>query len=237
MIFFDTHIHLQDMPAATNDMLESCGVKKCICVSAQESDWSAVSRLSRQMPEQIIPAFGIHPWYAESIGTGWADRLAQYLEMYPEALIGECGLDRLKNKNFKKQQQVFDIQINLSFEYGRALLLHAVKAWEWLEEYWHKLPPKFVFHSFNGRPDHLKKIMKYGGYVAVNQSILKNKTATEILKTVPLNRLLLETDAPYQSCPEDLPDLCRTIAQIRDIDTQTLSRVLYDNAMEMIKND
>lgn len=237
MIFFDTHIHLQDMPSSSSQALKAAGVGRCVCVSAQESDWSAVGSLAASLPDLIVPAFGLHPWYAVDAASGWVERLEQNLKKYPRALVGECGFDRLKTQNFDIQAQIFDIQIKLAKKYRRTLLIHAVKAWEWLEPYWQKLPAKFVFHSFNGRPEHLKNIFKYNGYIAVNKSILKNKTAVEILKTVPRDRFLLETDAPYQSNPADLPFLCRQIAQIRGEDCQELAEALYQNGMEMIKND
>ena len=111
MKFIDTHIHLQDykLKSATQIIDEgvSAGVEKFVCVSATENDWDKVAALYESRPDRIIPAFGIHPWSAAMTTTGWEQRLAARLEIFPTALVGECGLDRYRDKNFSPQNQVF----------------------------------------------------------------------------------------------------------------------------------
>lgn len=237
MIFFDTHIHLQNMPDMTPELLKISGVGGCICVSAKISDWPMVASWAQKAPKTVVPAFAVHPWYVNGLPSGWAYELEKYLQKYPTALVGECGFDRLRNPDYDVQAQVFDTHIDLAKKYHRALLIHAVKSWLWLEDYWQKLPEKFVFHSFNARMEQLKQILRYGGYVAVNKSVFKNKDAESILRFVPLQRLLLETDAPFQSLPSDLETVCQRIAEIRQEKLEIVTEVLYNNAMELIKND
>lgn len=235
MIFFDTHIHLKDMPDTTPEVLKASGVMRCICVSTEEKEWDAVAKQTMLAPEIITPAFAVHPWHAQESEKMWHLRLEKLLIKFPQSLIGECGFDRIRNVDFAKQREVFDIQIELAKRYERPLLIHAVKAWSWLDDYWKRLPEKFVFHSFNGRVEHLRKIMSYGGYIAVNKSILKNKVCSEIISDVAQNRLLLESDAPFQSKLEDLPLLCTEIARIRKTKTEDMMKILYENAVELVK--
>lgn len=238
MRFVDTHIHLQDYSATPEEViarLRAAGTDKVVCVSAHQSDWPKAAALADKFPDCVVPAFAVHPWYISEISASWAEQLADYLRQYPQAAIGECGFDRLKNPDFTAQKAVFDIHIELARKFQRPLLIHAVKAWAWLDEYWEKLPEKYVFHSFNAHPENLKNIIRYGGYVAVNEGIFKNKAAAEVIRQISLNRLLFESDAPYQSKAESLAELCRKAALIRDMDMADLAAAVYANSEEMLK--
>lgn len=245
MQFMDTHIHLQDFKLKnTTDIVNkavSCGVCKLVCVAAVETDWAKIAALSAEFPDTVIPAFGLHPWYAREAGLGWERRLAAYLERFPQALIGEAGLDRLRDKESEPQGAVFRAQIELAEQYGRPLLIHAVRAQEWLEDYWRILPPKFAFHSFNGRRELLDKIVKAGGYVSLSSSILRSPRKADIVPQIPADRLLLETDAPSQGLvsgqegtPEQLPNQAVEIAALRDEDVASFAARVYQNSMEFV---
>ena len=237
MEFFDTHIHLQDF--ADTDilrLLKDEQISKCICVSAKQTDWQKVADIYEKYLDVVVPAFGLHPWYVHEKTSDWAKQLETYLQKYPVSLIGECGFDRLKNVDYIKQKDVFITQINLAKKYNRALLIHAVKSNEWLDDVWKLLPEKFVFHSFNARLDLLKKILLYGGYVAFNKRFLKNKQAKEILSYMPLDKILLESDAPYQSNIAELQQLLKEIALIKNENIEKLSENIYANAMEIFAN-
>lgn len=237
MRFVDTHIHLQDFDIPAEEvicLLRQNGVDKCICISATEDDWKKVGALAQKFPQTVVPAFAIHPWYAHSAKSGWRSRLEQKLKDFPQALIGECGLDLLKGEEPSQQQKVFEEHIALAKQYHLPLLLHMVKAWDLLNDYWNKLPQPFVFHSFNGSVEMLRQIIKHGGYVAVNDKILRTKHAEEVIKNVPELRLLLETDAPYQSKISDLPRLCENIALIRAERVEETAENVYYNSLRII---
>lgn len=236
-VYFDTHIHLQDYnktaPKTLLDNLRRFAVVKCICVSSREQEWEKTIQFARMFPRTVVPALAVHPWHAGETSAGWAGRLEHFLNLYPSALIGECGLDRLKNPSYEEQAEVFAIQTGLARKYNRTLLIHAVKAQEWLHDFWQSLPDKFVFHSFNARAELLHEVIKHGGYVAFNRGILRNRDVIRILTSVPRNRLLFESDAPYQSRPEDIPLLCREIAAIRREDTESLAEAVYENSLQI----
>ena len=241
MHFIDTHIHLQDFtafePKTLMQKLLENQIDKCICVSSQPEDWPKVSSWADNFSAAVVPAFAVHPWYTHNLPTNWADNLENLLKTYPHALIGECGFDTLKNQDISAQQQVFDIHINLAHTYRRTLLIHAVKAQSLLEHYWQKLPQKFVIHSFNGSLELLKQIVKAGGYAAFNPKIFKNKQSVAILQYIPDDRILLESDAPYQSSFENLARLCEKIGEIRNKSLEEMSSLIYANSMEIMHND
>ena len=235
MRFFDTHIHLQDFDTDIFSVFEK--IQKCVCVSAKISDWENVASLYEKYPKLIIPAFGLHPWYANNTTPDWDSKLELYLIKYPNALVGECGFDKLKSENKQIQEDAFIKQISLAKKYNRALIIHAVKATEWLDEIWNLLPDKFVFHSFNARTNLLKKVLDNGGYIALNKKILQNKQATEIINSISLDRILIESDAPYQSQVEDIFPFVERLAQVRKEKLEVLVEALYKNALELVKND
>lgn len=237
MRFVDTHIHLQNFNIPAEEvirLLQQNGIDRCICISVTEDDWEKVGALAQKFPQTVIPAFAIHPWYVHSAKSGWHNRLEQKLKDFPQALIGECGLDFLKGAELSRQQKMFEEHIALAKQYHRPLLLHLVKAWNLLNDYWNELPQAFVFHSFSGSAELLRQIIKYGGYIALNAKILQTKHAKEVIKNVPENRLLLETDAPYQSKISDLPHLCEKIALIRGERVEDMADNVYYNSLRII---
>lgn len=238
MQFIDTHIHLQDYKTRSAPQVlaaaAAAGVRRVVCAAIREADWADVAALHEQNADTVIPAFGLHPWYLEDCRPGWETRLARMFEKYPRALVGETGLDRLKNPQPLPQKEIFAAQADLARQYGRPLLIHAVKAQEWLEDLWNRLPPKFVFHSFSGKKELLQKIVKTGGYVSLSPSILRQPGKEGIIAAIPENRLLLETDGPYQGEPERLPDLLRYVADVRQTETADLAATVYRNSEEFI---
>ncbi len=245
MQFIDTHIHLQDYKQkCATDILSAMpkfNVKKVICVSAKEQDWAKVQKLA-QTHSEVIPAFGLHPWYVKEASLDWAKHLEQYLQDNPSALIGETGLDKIKDNEKEPQLSFFKTHCLLAKKYNRPLIIHAVKAVDWLDEVWSELPQKFVFHSFNGHPEHLKKIIKSGGYVSFCASILKNKHKEEIIQNTPINKMLIETDGPYQALEKGeesdisfLPKLLQEMADIRKQPALQTAAQVFENSMEFIK--
>lgn len=243
MKFFDTHIHLSDFSCRTEDILaeaSSCGVNKMINISAKPEDWQTVINLSEKYPENIIPAIGIHPWHVEKNAEN-LQKMEFFLQKNKKIIIGECGIDRLK-PDFEVQTELFVAQAEMAKKHGRPLIIHNVKAYDWFQNNWHKLPEKFVFHSYNGKKEFLKQILNHGGYVGFNASVFKSREAENIIKYVPADRILLETDAPYQgfekgkeNTPETLLNIFAKIVQIRGANREELSAQIYQNSFDFIK--
>ena len=242
----DTHVHLQDFNGrnATEiiNQAQKVGVSDFVCISAHKDDWKKVANIAQMLPQNVIPAFGIHPWYIENCSNNWVNELKTFLQKYPMAAIGECGIDRSKNIDINLQEKIFLKQIELAQDLCRPLIIHAVKAQEQIEKLWSKLPPKTAFHSFNSNLEFLRQIVELGFYVGVNFSILRNPKKEQILSNIPLAQLLLETDAPYQArekngenSPTLLPELAKEIALIRGDDMETFAFHIYQNANFIFK--
>ncbi len=246
MQFIDTHIHLQDykQKCATDIIAEmpKFGVQKLLCVSATEEDWEKVAMLAQNDPQKVVPAFGLHPWYLEKRSANWLSALEDMLQEFPNALVGECGLDRRKNPEKEPQMEVFIKHIELAKKFRRPLLIHAVKSFLWLDELWNKMPQKFVLHSFGGSVEQAKIAVKYGAYFSFSGGLLKSKKTLDALAVIPNDKILQETDGPYQALVkskesgiEDLPHILKVIAEVKKEDMEKLSEQIYQNSLEFIR--
>lgn len=236
MQFTDSHIHLQDYKSKSaqqiiTDMKKN-GFSKVICVSSQSDDWQKVADLAVLYPDFIIPSFGLHPWYISKKNDNWLSEIRQYLHKFPFSCVGECGLDRLKAPTEEGQYDVFVKQLALAKEFNRPINIHALKAEELFNDLWHEMPPKFLLHSFGGSLDFLQKALKHGAYISLSPSVLKRKNAFDIIKSIPSDRLLTESDAPYQSTYEQISEFISALAQIKNISQQQLTSIIYNNFQE-----
>ena len=247
MEFIDLHIHLQDYTSDSATEIvkkaQKSGLKKMVCAATSCDDWQKVADFALQYSDLVIPAFGVHPWQAAKVRPDWALTIEPYLQQYPQSLIGETGLDGLK-PDMDLQRQYFLAHINLAKKYNRPLEIHAVKAVNLLSEYLPLMPSKFMIHSFNGRPEHLHEILHYGGYVSFCASILKNRDIEKIVCSTPSDKILLESDGPYQalikgeqSIPFFIPELISKIAAIRGENSENFSRQVYQNSLTFIAAD
>ena len=239
MQFIDTHIHLQD--DKSNNATEivrkavASGCRKMICVSAKEEDWEKIAGYTAEFPEIIVPAFAVHPWYVSELKDNWSEHLATMLQKYPQALIGECGLDGLK-PNIEKQKQVFAEHINLAKKHQRPLLIHAVKAVAFMEEFFDILPEKFVIHGYNGKAEFLKKIIQKGGSIGVGKGLLKHPKAKELLMLIPRDKILFESDAPFQAEGSwQIKEIIEKVSCVLKMSSEQLSAQVYQNSLELIK--
>lgn len=226
MQFTDSHLHLQEYK--TNDAqqiiakLRALGFTKVVCASTSPQDWQHVAHMVLLAPDMVIPAFGVHPWYLESADSNFAAELKAILRRFPAAWVGECGLDNLKAGNPKKQEQFFVAQIDIAKELGRPLNIHALKADNAIIRLLPQMPQRFMLHSFSGSKEILTAALKHGAYISLSAAILKRKNHLDVVRALPKERLLLESDGPFLSDYTDIPSLAKTIAEIKNIDYASL---------------
>lgn len=215
MHFYDSHNHLQDpalVPYQTM-ILKDCAtgnVRKMVVNGTCEEDWAAVKALAESHPTMIIPAYGLHPWRIRQRSTQWLTTLGQYLEESPAAVVGEIGLDRwINDYDIHDQLETFTHQLQLAAELRRPVTIHCLKAWQLLHEQISALPalPKgFLLHSYGGSAEMIQPLAKLGGYFSISGYFAhpKKQRQHSILQRIPLDRLLLETDAPAMLPPKHL---------------------------------
>ena len=209
---FDAHNHLQDerLGPQRGEILASlpgAGVVKMVVNGSCEEDWPAVLALAKSVPS-VIPSFGYHPWYVKERSADWQKVLAQCLDAVPAA-IGEIGLDKwIKQHNFTEQLEVFGWQLRLAAERNLPVNIHCLEAWGAMLEALRAGPrPRcgFVLHSFGGPREMIGPLAELGAYFSLPGYFAHERKVRqrETFKLVPRERLLIETDAPDQSLPEE----------------------------------
>ena len=150
---------------------------------------------------------GIHPWDAASADlTAELARFRSILGTDPSFGVGEIGLDRLKDRNIAPvQREVFAAQLELAAEMGLPVVLHGAKCWgevvKAIRPYAGRIPA-FLFHGFSRSDGLLPDIVKLNGFIGVGKAVLNDHAVNyrELVRKIPLDRLLIETDG------EDLSD-------------------------------
>lgn len=152
----------------------------------------------------IYFAAGIHPENVDSISNISLDRAMDKITEFTQHKkcvgIGEIGLDYYWTRdNIQLQKNIFSAQLKLSKELDMPVIIHDRDAHAETMEYLKKYKPKGVVHSFSGSLEMAEEIYRLGMYIGISGVItFKNaKKLPEVVKEMPLDRFLLETDAPY----------------------------------------
>ena len=238
MYLFDAHCHLQDARLAPHldDAMRRAaqtGVTGLMCCGTSETDWPLLPGIARRFAGVHL-SFGLHPWFVGDRSERWLDSLKTFLAGTPSA-VGEIGLDHaLDQATFADQETVLLAQIHLANELQRPVTLHCRRAWgrllELLDE---KGWPAhgFALHSYSGSAELFQPLTRRGAYFSFSGAITfeQNRKGREAVCAAPLERLLIETDAPNLP-PAHLTEVLKAVAKIRGIQEQELAEATTKNA-------
>jgi len=208
---FDAHCHWSDLRLArrwdqVSRDLDAIPLRRAVVNGTSLDDWDAVAALA-ESDHRVIPAFGLHPWRVNDAPAGWLERLRKLLDRFPDAAIGEAGLDRwIEGHDLSAQRRVLLQQLELAASENRAISLHCLRAWGPMREMLEKGPrPErgFHLHGYGGSPEMVREFAAMGGYFSFSAYVMRARKANhrEALRAVPEERLLIETDAPDMAPP------------------------------------
>ena len=259
----DAHLHLQDKRYAGKlDVLlgraREAGIKTMICNGCCEDDWTDVAKIA-QNDQGIIPCFGVHPWYVNTLSESWTQKLTDFLKSMPSG-VGEIGLDKwINGYDIEKQKDVFRKQLVIAKELGRAVVIHCLKAWEPLVEILKsedELPDGIMIHAFGGSTETMRQLLPLGCYYSFGGSLLfeNSKKTRDAFLCVPLDRILIETDSPdilppkkfryfemqdengkIVNEPANLSRIISGLAEIRGIRTEELAKINNENLKRLFR--
>jgi TatD DNase family protein len=194
--------------------------------------------------DMLYATVGVHPSYVDTTST---DHLEALLVNKRVVAIGECGIDLYWSKdNLELQKKVFIEQIKLAEKYKLPLVIHTRSSFE--EAYQCLLPYKGkvtgVFHCFSSNLFDAKRAIELGFYLGVDGPITyKNaKDIKEIVATIDLKHILVETDSPYLSPapnrssrnePANLSQVIKTISEIKKISMDEVKQQTTHNAYHL----
>jgi len=211
--YLDAHNHLQHpnlVPHRETILaeLQQIGLRRAVVNGMTENDWPDVSSWAAEHAF-VLPSYGLHPWWIAQRSGQWLDALRAVLEAHPQAGVGEIGLDRwIEGHDLADQTVVFRAQLDLAEELARPVTIHCVQAWGALNDCLagRRFPRGFLIHAYNGPAEMNAGFIKLGGYFSFSPYFLHERKAPqrEVFRQLPLDRVLVETDAPDLRPPDEL---------------------------------
>jgi len=208
--FVDTHCHLDgeefaaDLDAVVERAREA-GCRQILIPAIDLPSCQTVMTTCRRFPDYCYPMIGLHP---EEVKTDWKEVLQQMRPLLHESVIaiGEVGLDYYWSREFEHEQlEAFEEQVRWSVETRLPLMIHCRKAQNEmvaiLRRYADDLPGG-VFHCFTGNEQEARQLLEFPRFVLGIGGVLtfkKSHLPETLSACVPLDRLVLETDAPYMA--------------------------------------
>ena len=244
---FDTHVHYTD-EAFKEDRdellasLPSCGVRYAVIPGCDVESSREALRLADRYG-YLYAAVGIHPEEA-GIAEDADLETVRALLSHPKAVaVGEIGMDyHYGRETAEKQKELFSAQLSLARETGKKVIVHERDAWEDTVACVLRYPEvKGVFHCFGGSAEGAAFLIERGWMISFTGVItFRNaRRPLEALRAVPLDRLMIETDAPYMS-PEPfrgkrndstrLISVIEKIAEIKEETPERIAEITLENA-------
>ena len=248
----DTHCHLdgeefQDDLEAVIARAREAGVEAIGVPGIDLKSCETVIALCEKYPGFCFPMLGLHP---EEVKNDWKEVLTAIAPAAAKAMaIGEIGLDFYWNRDFEEAQlQVFEEQVRWSVEMRLPLMIHCRKAQNEmlhiLKRYKEELPGG-VFHCFTGNTIEAQELLQFDHFVLGIGGVLtfkKSKLPETLLEAVPLERIVLETDAPYMAPvpmrgqrnePAFVAHVRRKLAEVYGVSEETVDRVTTANVQRI----
>lgn len=247
---FDSHAHYDDIAFDDDrdDVLNAVyndGIKYIVDPACDLSSCNKTLEISNKY-NFVYSAVGIHPEAAETDAKGdWLSIISSYAKSSKVVAIGEIGLDyHYDNISRDIQIEVFKKQLALSLDLNLPVIIHDREAHQDTLELVKHYRPKGIIHCFSGSAEMAQEFLKLGMFIGFTGSVTF-KNANKLLlaaQSVPLDKILLETDSPYLSpvpfrgtrCDSRL--ICFTaekIAELKNIDTQELINCCTKNTKEV----
>jgi len=254
MIIIDTHTHLyldkfdSDREHAVTAAIEK-GVKYMLLPNIDSSSIHPMLSLCDDFPENCFPMMGLHP---TSVKDNYKKELGivnKWLGEKKFIAIGEIGIDLYWDKSYVAQQEeAFRFQIQLGINHDLPLVIHSRdsmdKILEILKEYSGN-NIRGVFHCFTGTADQAVKIIQLGFYLGIGGVLtFKNSGLSEVLDSIDLQHIVLETDAPFlapvpfrgkRNESAYILLVAQKLAEVKKCGIEEVARVTTDNAATLFK--
>ena len=254
MAWIDTHAHLADKSLANQldgvlTRAQQASVTKVICV-AVDAETCAKAIAIAESKDAVWASVGIHPNYAhQESPTDW-DRIVEMTDHPRVCALGETGLDRhWDDCPFDIQQANFERHWQLSRETNLPLIIHMrdceSEMLEALGRQAKNVPLRGVMHSFSGTTETAQKCLEFGLFVSFAGMLTykKSEELRKTAKTIPLGRILVETDCPYLTPepnrsrrpnePSFVVHTAKCLAETIGISVKELAEITTDNAKRL----
>ena len=248
-MYFDTHAHLDDeaFDIDRDELISSfasVGVTRVLNAGSDMESSRATVALCEKY-DFICGAVGIHPEAADRMKDGDLDELRELSKKKNIVAIGETGLDYYWDSVPRDvQQRAFRAHCSLALELGLPIVVHDREAHRDCADILGEFTGlSVVYHCFSGSVEYARELVKRGYYFSFGGAVtFKNaKAAPEVLKNIPRERVMLETDCPYmapvphrgkRNHPGLVPHIAAKIAELWEVTPEEVGRITTENALK-----
>lgn len=252
-IFIDTHTHLYDdrlSPEQQDAMIQraiDAGVYRLYMPNCNSETIQPMMRIAQNWPQHCLPMIGLHPCYVKEDVEAEMKVVEGYLAQHTFAAVGEIGLDYYWDKTFVPQQKVaFERQIDLALQYNLPIVIHSRESTrDCIDIVRQKQNGSLhgIFHCFSGTVEEAQEIADLNFYLGIGGVVTyKKSTLPEVISAMPLERIVLETDAPYlapvpyRGKPNEssyIPIIAQKIADLKQVSLYELASITTANALKI----
>lgn len=254
MRLYDTHCHLDHIDEPVQELLEPArraGVHAWLLPAVSPDTWERTVSVASADPDVRL-AIGVHPQAVRDLSDEALDEalhaLPEWLRRHGAVAVGEIGIDHLHDRDpvqRERQRRVLMAQLDVADALGLPVLLHCVKAHGallgWLRS---RVSVRGVMHAYSGSAELVREWVALGLHVSFAGALTwpGARRAPEACRVVPADRLLVETDAPYQTPrphqgesnrPERLDVVVRAMAELRGTEPERVAEQTWANAVAL----
>jgi TatD DNase family protein len=252
MHFIDTHAHVyaEELTSSMDMVIENsikAGISKILMPAIDSTTLDAMLKVEAQFPGLCMAMIGLHPCYVKENYKAELKLVEDWIGKRKFIAIGEIGLDFYWDKTFAKEQQlVFETQMQWALDLQLPIAIHTRNAMgETIEAVkpFAKKGLRGVYHCFSGSKESAEQIIDMGFHLGLGGVLTyKNAGVAEAVKDIPMEFLLLETDAPYLAPvpyrgktnePAYMIEVAKKLAEIKSMPLHEIAAITTNNAEKL----
>lgn len=248
----DSHAHIDDGSFDTDrDLMfaraQEAGIRHIVVPAVDRASWPRIAAICASHA-QAQPAYGLHPMFLEQHRPEHLDELVTQLQSHRAVAVGEIGLDFfLADLDPVRQREYFLQQLRIARDFDLPVIVHARRAMDEVTSTIRRIGGlRGVVHSFSGSVQQAEKLLELGFHLGIGGPVTYERAQRlrHIVATMPIERLLLETDAPDQpdamyrgqrNEPMRLLEILRVIALLRGESEAEVATATTSNARNLFK--
>jgi TatD DNase family protein len=243
----DVHCHLEqkDYDKDRGEVIEKCKkeLKAVITSCAHPRDVDLTSKLAERYKNFVFASYGIHPEYIKEVSEKEIKEFLELLSKNKERFvaIGETGLDRfwIKEPEWQeKQKELFIRFVSIAKQMSKPLIIHSREASEDTVKILEQENAKKVLLHLWGDKNSVNKIIENDWYVSVGPILLRSKNHKKLIRDLPLERIMTETDSPWfgieekRGIPTNVKSVVEKIAEVKKMNMEEVDRITTENAIK-----
>ena len=250
----DSHAHIDDASFASDraamfQRARDAGIRHIVVPAIDRTSWPRIASLAADQA-CVLPAYGMHPIYLDEHRPEHLEELTAWLKAHRAVAVGEIGLDYfLPELDVEQQRFYFQQQLQIAREWDLPVIVHARRAMDEVTSTMRRMGGlRGVVHSFSGSQQQAERLWELGFYLGIGGPVTYERAQRlrHIVATMPVERLLLETDAPDQpgAChrgernePSNMVEVLHVIAELRGVSPEVIAEATTRNARNLFRFD